>query len=295
MKKKLLTVAFAVMGATMAGCDDISSDGIDVNRQVESAFRSRYPRTSRVEWEFKQGYYVADFRRNNSEAEAWFTPQGEWSMTETDVRHANLPQTVNDALEQTEYADWRIDDIDMLEYPDRETVYVIEVRQDHAEYTLYFTTDGVLVKVTFFGANPIHGNNDHGFPTPVPTPGPGASHHPSGVPSVIRAFITEKYPQARIVDIENEYGRIGVDIVDGRTPREVIFSSEGEWTRTETEVWYTNVPETVLNAMKASQFGEWDVDEINHYLTPTSEYYMFELESGPREVTLKIDATGNII
>ncbi len=302
MKKKLLTFVFAVAGTTFAGCEDI--DGIRVDGQVESAFRDRYPRTARKEWEFKQGYYVADFRQNYAETEAWFTPQGVWHMTETDVRYADLPQAVKGAFEQSEYAAWRIDDIDMLEYPDRETVYIIEIEQGRVEYDLYFTPDGVLAKVTSFGADPTPGTTpgvtpDPGItptpaPAPTPVPGPGTPHQPSVILPGIQAFIAEKYPQARIVDIENEHGRIEVDIVDGRTPREVIFSQAGEWIHSQTEVWQTSVPAVVLNTLKASQYGAWRIDEVDHYLTPTGEYYLFELESGHREATLRVDTAGNL-
>lgn len=319
MKKNLLTWALlAFAGSALAGCDD--QDGIRVDRQIESAFHDRYPLATRAEWEFRLGYYVADFRQNTAEAEAWFTPQGVWHMTETDVRYADLPSTVRSAFEQSEYyAGWRIDDIDMLEYPDRETVYIIEVEQNRAKYDLYFTPDGVLAKVTTFGTNtpdpnpvitptptpdpvvtptpdptpdPVVTPPPTPAPTPTPTPNPG-TYRPSTILPAVQAFITEKYPQARIVDIENEHSRIEVDIVDGRTPREVIFTSAGEWIHTQTEVWQSNVPAVVMNTLNASYAG-WRIDEIDHYLTPTGEFYLIELESSHREVTVKIDANGNL-
>ena len=45
-------------------------------------------RDRRIEWETKGAYYVADFHEDNFEKEAWFTKDGVWQMTETDLRYA---------------------------------------------------------------------------------------------------------------------------------------------------------------------------------------------------------------
>lgn len=285
MKTNLLILTLAAAGALLAGCDK-DDDGIRVDRAIDDAFRSRYPDVGRVEWERKIDYYVADFWRDNTESEAWFDGQGVWYMTETDIRYVDLPQAVKTAFAQSQYALWHIEDVDMLEYPDRETVYVIEIEQGKAEYDLYFTPDGVLAKT--YPENTGTGN------TPGGNSG-GGVHQPSTLLPAIKAFIAERYPQARIVDVDRERNTIEVDIVDGHTPREVVFSLTGEWAYTETEVRQIDVPAPVLAAVSASQYGTWRIDDIDHYVTPTGEYYRFELESGPSEVHLKIDPAGNLL
>ncbi len=122
-----------------------------------------------------------------------------------------------------------------------------------------------------------------------------STHQPSSILSAVKMFITEKYPQARIVDIENKHNTIEVDIVDDRTSREVIFTLSEEWICTKTEVRKTNIQAVVLNALNASQYGSWRIDNIDHYVTPTNEYYLLELESGNREIHLKIDINGNLL
>jgi len=265
----------------IAGCDK-DDDGIRVDRAMEEAFRSRYPGVTHVEWERNNDYYVADFRQNGTEAEAWYDRQAIWCMTETDLRYADLPQAVGTAFEESDYSRWRIDDIDMLEYPDRETVYILEVEQGNAECDLYFTVDGVMVKALAAGIGNGSGNN-------------GETHQPSGLLSAIKDFIAEKYPQARIVDVDTERNSIEVDIVDGRTPREAVFSPTGEWTYTETKVRQADLPQAVLDTVRASQYGSWRIDDIDHYAAPTGEYYRLELESGDREMHLKIAADGSTL
>ena len=38
---------------------------------------------------------MADFHEDNFEKEAWFTKDGVWQMTETDLRYADLPAPVS--------------------------------------------------------------------------------------------------------------------------------------------------------------------------------------------------------
>ncbi|MDR2911220.1 MAG: PepSY-like domain-containing protein [Bacteroidales bacterium] len=285
MKTKLLVITLAIAGIHFAGCDK-DDDNILVTHSIEANFRSQYPDAARVGWESKNDYYVAGFQRNNTEAEAWYNTQGKWQMTETDVRYTDLPQAVKTAFEQSEYPKWHIDDIDMLEYPDREAVYIIEVEQGNAEYDLWFSPDGVLVKSVPDSNNnngSSNGNNS------------GSEHRPTTVIPTVKTFITEKYPQARIVDIENEHGMLEIDIVDGYTPRELIFSQSGEWVCTKTEIRKADIPVLVLNAVSASQYSSWRIDDIDHYVTPTNEYYLLELEYGKSETNLKIDVNGNIL
>ena len=85
----------------------------------------KYPNAQRVDWELQRDHYVADFRDNNIEKEAWFNTKGEWVMTESDIPFEDLPQAIQTAFGESEYKDWRVDDVDMLERVEMETMYVI--------------------------------------------------------------------------------------------------------------------------------------------------------------------------
>lgn len=97
MRTKMFLMALALVGVFLAGCDK-DDDGMRVDQNIKNAFRSQYPGATRAEWEHKHGYYVVDFRLNSREAEAWYSAQAVWYMTETDVRYADLPQAVKSAF-----------------------------------------------------------------------------------------------------------------------------------------------------------------------------------------------------
>ncbi len=274
MKTKVLLTAFAASAIILTSCDD---DNIPVGSSLKKAFRSQYPKASRVEWEMKAGFYVAEFNLRGTDAEAWYSPDATWHMTETDIRYSDLPEAVLTAFAAGEYSGWWIDDADKLERTGLETVYVIEAEQGGTEYDLYYSEDGILIK-----AVPDNGGSHNYLPSPVS-------------PASIDEFIGTDYPGARILEKEIEHGKIEVDIVHNGVATELLFTLEGEWISAKTEMRFADVPETVKEVLSGSQYGGWRVDDVDFYDTPAVDYYKFELESGDREADLRIDTQGNIL
>lgn len=148
MKAKIQFLAMMMIAAltfTATACDD-DDDNITVPQTISQALTAKYPSASRVEWERKGAYYVADCWLNGKEAEAWFDAQGVWKLTETDILWTDVPEAVQTAFNAGEYAAWYKDDLDMLEYPSSPTLYVIEVEQGRTEIQLFYQADSTLAK-----------------------------------------------------------------------------------------------------------------------------------------------------
>ncbi len=168
MKTRFFLIVL-LMGSVFSlySCDD--DDNYTPDDVVVNAFKARYPEASRVEWETKSGFKVADFRINSKEAEAWFETDGTWVMTETDVTFNELPSPVQTAFNESIYSKWRIDDIDKLERSNAATIYIIEVEQGDQEYDLHFTEDGILLNDATGNNSGNNNNNNNGYlPTTIP-------------------------------------------------------------------------------------------------------------------------------
>ncbi|MDR0429621.1 MAG: PepSY-like domain-containing protein [Tannerellaceae bacterium] len=144
---------------------------------VVNAFKSKYPGAKRVEWETKSGYKVAEFQFNRKETEAWFSADGEWIMTDTDIPYNELPGAVQDSFRQSTYGGWRVDDVDKIERSNTETIYIIEVEKGEIDVDLYYSEDGTLVKEI----------NDNG----------NIPNEPPAVSNSIIEKVKEMYPNAR--------------------------------------------------------------------------------------------------
>lgn len=284
MKLKFYTLLLALSAAwSLYSCDNNDDESITVPVELQNAFSSKYPNAANVKWESKSGYYIADFY-DGYEASAWFTQDGKWKMTETDIPYDALPQAVKTSFEASEYKSWKIDDVDKLEREGFETVYVIEVENQNQEMDLYYSVNGELIKSV------VDTDNDKDEYLPVQ------------LTDVMKNLINERYPNAKImeVDVENDrndwdYGYTEVDIIHNGISKDVLFDQSGNWYSTSWEVRKNELPDTVNNTID-NQYGEYRFDDAK-YIEKADDtvYYRIELERGENELIVNIDINGNVI
>ncbi|WP_217932323.1 PepSY-like domain-containing protein [Bacteroides caecimuris] len=295
MKNLLKTMAAGVV-LTLAACENEEAPAggtNDVSRLAQIALETKYPGASNVRWLTKGDYVVAVFSMpatravpdTENDLAAWFDNGGVWYMTETDIPFTSLPDAVRQAFNGSEYANapWEMDDVDKLERDGVETIYVIEVEKKEngreTEVDLYYADNGVLVKqVTDSG-------NDYDYSDYIPS-------KPSGN---IEQYIRDNYPGARITDIDRERDMTEVEIIDGQVRRELLFAGNGVWKYTKTEIKDKNtIPQAVAAALQASDYVTYRIDDIDHYKTPDSEFYRYDLESRYGDVKVDITPEGTL-
>lgn len=280
MKQKTLLLLLALLSVSFMSCSDDDDDANwnIVPTEVRNSFTEMYPNASRTEWEDKGGYKVAEFIHNGMEADAWFDATGTWFMTETDLPFNSLPQAVRNAFAASEYSTWRVDDVDMLERRGLEVVYIIEVELQNNEFDLYYSAEGILVKAV--------PDTNNGYESHLPQ---------QPTPTGIETLINERYPQARIVDIEWEAGRIEVDIIHDQRGKEVVFDTNYQWLYTSWDVRVSSLPQSVANIVNNPQYTGYYIDDADFVETPTGSYYLLELERGNSEINIRVDESGNIL
>lgn len=104
MKLKMYFLLLALGALGLQSCNDDDDHLSSVPTELKNAFTEKYPSVSNEKWETKGNYYIAEFRQQNYETSAWFTPNGIWQMTETDLPYQALPAAVKSAFESSEYA-----------------------------------------------------------------------------------------------------------------------------------------------------------------------------------------------
>lgn len=105
----------ALVSAGFVGCSDDNDIKTDkVPSAVRDTMAEMFPKATNIDWDLKYSYYVADFRLDNLETDAWFSKNGDWTMTETDYNKsiAMLPEAVQEAFKASDYATLTIDDVD---------------------------------------------------------------------------------------------------------------------------------------------------------------------------------------
>lgn len=285
----------AAVGLLAVGCEKESGsqgNGPDrVSPAVLAAFEALYPGAEQVRWEVKGDYAVANFYWSGVRAAgvaanraAWFeNGDGAWSMTETDIRFDQLPEAVKRAFAEGEYADWRVDEVDMLDRDGVEVVYVVEVERDGREMDLYYSADGVLVKSV------ADAGDDYDYGDFIPSrPSDG-----------IGDFIASRYPGARVIDVDAEYEGTEVELIDAdRVKRELFFDRSDAWQYTKTELRRSELPQAVTAAWEASDYSEakgYRLDDADLYETASEgTFYRLELESRRGDVKVKVTPEGEL-
>lgn len=285
MKLKIYTLLLALGAAwSLQSCDNNDDESMNVPVELQNAFSSMYPNVANVKWETKAGYYVADFREAY-EASAWFTQNGEWQMTETDIPYNALPQKVKTAFESgkdyTTALGWRVDDVDKLERKDLETVYVIEVEKQDQEMDLYYSEEGILIK----GVPDTDNDRDDQY---LPDQSVRLTEE-------MNNFLNTKYPGFKLVKVDKEddgkyAGYTEVDVIHERFAKEVLFDKSGKWVLTSWEVPFNTLPELVKNTINTKYSGQVDDDDAEYVEEATgATYYLIDLENSEMDVKIKDD------
>ena len=281
MKKFAFWAMMTLSVVSLTSCDK-DDDHVRVSADLQAAFDSRYPNASRVDWERNGGFYEAEFVGNGYENKAWFTPDGAWVMTEYDIPFNQLPQAVLDAFAASAYASWRVDDVDMIEKSGMEMIYVIEVESGEREYELSYLEDGTLLRE----------NTEWGDHLPV-APGQTAD---------VKALVMEKYPQAVILDIEEDRRGIEVEIRDGGRQKEVLYQKDASgvltWVYTMYEVSryeINNLPAGVQQALTDLSASGMRVDDVDYFETADGNYYRIEVDKWGADRYIYVGENGETV
>ena len=273
-----MAMACAVGMVAFTSCDDDNDDYARVPDAVTAAFSHQYGNPGYVEWDSERGgYYVAEFRKDGRDHEAWYTQAGLWAMTEVDYGRslADLPQAVQSGYAATAYAldAWTVDDIDEIQRPDYETVYKIEVeKRGQADHDLYFDLGGTLYR-DVEGSGSGSGNG---------------GMIQQGMPADVKAYVDSAFAGAAVVDFDIEdNGMIEVDLRHGGKSVEVLFTAAYEWVMTKTDC-SRDVPAVVAEAVQQALPGG-RIDDCDYVQTATESYYLVDTDNPDRDLRVTPD------
>lgn len=274
-----MAMACAVGMVVFTSCDDDDNDDYArVPDAVTAAFSHQYGNPGYVEWDSERGgYYVAEFRKDGRDHEAWYTQAGLWAMTEVDYGRslADLPQAVQSGYAATAYAlnAWTVDDIDEIQRPDYETVYKIEVeKRGQADHDLYFDLGGTLYR-DVEGSGSGSGNG---------------GMIQQGMPAEVKAYVDSAFAGAAVVDFDIEdNGMIEVDLRHGGKSVEVLFTAAYEWVMTKTDC-SRDVPAVVAEAVQQALPGA-RIDDCDYVQTATESYYLVDTDNPDRDLSVTPD------
>lgn len=238
---------------------------------IEDYLKTSHPNAKILDIDKDGAYTEVEILDGQIKRDLVFDNNNVWISTKTESRIADVPTAVTDVLKASEYASYRIDDVDYYQKPTSE-YYRFELKAAKGDVKVDITTDGVLT---------VANNTSDDGPT-------------AGMNPAVNEFIAQKYTGAKIIESEYKKGYLEVDIFHQGKEKAVRFNASNKWIDTQWDVRENELPQAVTNAIAISH-SSYKIDDIEYCQTSTGDYYTIELERGSSDVMLRIKTDGTII
>jgi hypothetical protein len=114
--------------------------------EVQAAFKAKFPTVKKAKWEMEhEGEWEAEFKMGGKEMSANFETNGTWLETETELKAADLPKAVKDAV-ATKFPGTKTEEASLVETPCQPAAYEVELEQGEITVEATFSADGNLLK-----------------------------------------------------------------------------------------------------------------------------------------------------
>lgn len=241
---------------------------------------ANWPNARITDIDYEMGEIEVDIiDANRIPRELTFNASGTWLRTKTEIYDlSQVPAAVKRALENSQYSDYYVDDIDHYQTSANEEYYLFDLKSAPGDVKIRISPDGTISPQT----------------SDIPT-GPNSG---TATTAGVDAFIEQKYPGARIVERDYDDGLLEVDIIHENRKKEVNFNSQGNWVYSNWEVYPNELPKAVLNAKDSRrEFAGWWIDGAEFYDTASNgQYYELDIEGpGDADAELYVRPDGTII
>ncbi|MDE7304378.1 MAG: PepSY-like domain-containing protein [Alistipes sp.] len=274
----------------------------NVPAAVYEDFRACFPDAADVDWSVADGYAVATFTVSKTRSAApgktsvWYAlKDAQKKMQSRAIAYDALPEAVKTAFAESEYGADTTDAAAglLMRYATGtvETIYFVRVTTDKGagttETTLYYTADGVLVKLAtevIYDGSYSDLNSDY------------RDWLPQTSPDGVAEFVSRNYPQAEYLYIYAGKSLTKVKILDGRQARLLLFDAAGNWLSTQTQLHAHELPEEILAAFRASEYADCRIDDAAEYLTANDgHYYVLTVkEHSGKKLEIRIGEDGTL-
>ena len=117
-----------------------------VPQAITDAINEMYPGATVLEFDSEKTGFEVDILHNNIYKDVYFNTGNEWLYTEWDIKEVNLPDIIMNAYKASDYKDYRIDDIDVIENP-AGISYVLELEKGNDEVKMTISSEGKIEDV----------------------------------------------------------------------------------------------------------------------------------------------------
>lgn len=116
------------------------------------------------------------------------------------------------------------------------------------------------------------------------------------VPASVKDAFKAKHPGMVVKQWELDNGKYEADFKNGKAKYTAVFSTEGKWLITGTELKKKDIPKNILDQIKAGAYKDWKVNQARSVETEeVPKEIIVEVEKGDDDVMLYFDADGKFL
>lgn len=143
--KRLLFFAAAALICLQA-CDKSDDVPVVLPEAVKTYLKTNYPDAKILDVDKMGRYTEVDILDGQVKRELVFDGDNAWVSTKTELRIANVPEAIIKVLNDSQYATYRVDDVDFYQTPASD-YYRFELESAGVDVTIDISTEGVLTVV----------------------------------------------------------------------------------------------------------------------------------------------------
>ncbi len=114
------------------------------SQRIMDYINKNYPSAEVLDIDRQQGVVLIDILDSDKVRTLYFSLYSEWLMTRTSITAEELPEAIQQAIAQSKYADWEIDEAAYIERP-RNNYYEVELDGGATDVTINFAPSGEII------------------------------------------------------------------------------------------------------------------------------------------------------
>lgn len=150
--KKLITFKILILATLFFSCSKDAGDdlrhrlGETGEKEITAYLDATFPGSRIFDIDIEYSFIEVEIVHDHKSKDVFFNNSSyAWMSTEWDVSYQDLPQAVKDAIKDSAYSNFRIDDAEYVQTP-TQNYYQLELEQGETEVTIRFAEDGEIVK-----------------------------------------------------------------------------------------------------------------------------------------------------
>jgi hypothetical protein len=143
--KSIIIAAILILGCNyMAFAQKMKQ--AKVPEAVVQSFKSKFSTATKVRWERESATeFEVNFKQNGPSLSAKFNQSGQWLETESEIKMADLPEAVRNAVAQN-FKGYAADEIERVETSDKGLIYEMELKRGKEKWEVQFSPEGTVLK-----------------------------------------------------------------------------------------------------------------------------------------------------